>query len=91
MILWTVMRQVINQFIIEKEKDSRDNNTWDFSLLYLGLECLCQYLPIALEITSIYLAIIGNWPELIYCELIIPDETIDLNSHMFKSLKEDLN
>ena len=76
-IIWTVLRYVSNEAILKIEQQSLDKGDWNFALIYLGIELFCQYFPIGLEIFSVNVSIKGNWAELLYCELFLPDQTVE--------------
>ena len=70
------------------QDDSLETNGWKFCLVYLGLSILGEYIPILAQVGCIQMSIMGNWNELLQAELIMPDDVVTINSHMFASMME---
>lgn len=87
LIAWNSIRISNQEEILNFEKNYRYNrqDSWKFPLLYLAMEVLGQYFPIALQLICLYVSIVGNWNELLQSQLALPDEDVTLKSDMLGS------
>lgn len=86
MVVSQIIRIKYQETLVGLEHASFESSSYTFPFIYLGLSLLGDYIPITVQILCIYIAIVGNWNELLQSELHLPDESISVNSHMFKEL-----
>ena len=68
-LAWFMVKIYQRENIMIVEESSIQNDSWRFPLLYFSVVFVGQYLPCGAQILCLYIAVIGNWNELLQSEL----------------------